>query len=383
MNVSDARMTRHPGLSFTDVLEFLRFADDAHTRGRILDNYLHHRTIPIIEGSRVHFLYRGKGRVVAAPSEIRGWSVRRSLMTRIPKTNLWYRTETLPLTARMEYRLWVDGVWMPDPMNHRRVPGGYGVNSDLWMPGYLPPPPHVLPHSDHRRGSIDTHWLKSNRLRRSHPLFVYSPPGHVRGKRLPAIFVLDGGEYLEFTGIHRLLDFLILKRKIRPVYGIFIDPRTNLSDRESSRRMTEYAANDAFLDFLQKEVEPFVASRYPLLQDPPSRLILGASMGGLCATYLVLTRPDFIAHCAAQSPAYHAAGGVIMKYAARHTHYPHDLFITAGTIDDTHDEARIVADSLSRRGHRVRYIEVPEGHNWSNWRDRLPDILMHFFSNRS
>jgi enterochelin esterase-like enzyme len=371
------------GLSFTDFIEFLWLAEDSHTRGKLIDRYLDGRSVPIIEGSRVHFLYRGKGKAVSVPSELKSWSVTRSRMVRFPKTNLWYRTETLPINARIEYRMCVDGVWMPDPLNPRRVPGGFGSNSDLRMPEHIVPvmPPHT--HGPDRVGSIDTHWIRSSFLRRTHPVFVYTPARHRPQHRLPVLYVLDGGEYLEFAGLHRILDSLIWKKRIRPIFGVFVDPRTVLADRDSSRRMTEYAANEKFLDYLQKEVHPVISARYAVLDDPQSRLILGASMGGLCATYLVLTRPEFIAHCAAQSPAYHAASGVIMKYAARHTHRPHDLFITAGTIDDTHDEARIVADSLTRRGHRVRYIEVPEGHNWSNWRARLPEILEHFFRRTS
>ena len=53
--------------------------------------------------------------------------------------------------------------------------------------------------------------------------------------------------------------------------------------------------------------------------------------------------------------------------------------MTTGTIHDTEASARKMKEILLDKGYRIKYIEVPEGHSWGNWRALLDDILEYFF----
>ena len=103
-------------------------------------------------------------------------------------------------------------------------------------------------------------------------------------------------------------------------------------------------------------------------------------MGGLISTYALLTRPTMFANCASQSPAYRRGDSAVFVLA-RTTPVNKELrfYIDTGTIHDTQDDARPVQALLTERGFSVEYAEYPEGHNWKNWRSRIPRILTKFF----
>jgi enterochelin esterase-like enzyme len=214
-------------------------------------------------------------------------------------------------------------------------------------------------------------------LNRRYPVYIYIPAE--AASPLPAIYVTDGGEYLSLASAAATLDRLIGTGRMRPVAGVFVDPRTDPADRSSTRRMTDYAASSSFIDFLEQEVAPFVEARYPVSGKPEERAIVGASLGGLIATYAVLARPGFVSKCGAQSPAYFFADSAVIKLLDTMRTVRGDFYIQAGTLSDTQLEARLVTRALRERGAQVLYEEFPEGHNWTNWRTHLAAILEHFF----
>ena len=353
-------------------------AEDSAAANRLVNEYMGSRNAPVVEKDQVHFLYRGRADHVAVPSEINRWNPSVGMMTRVGGTDLFFRTESLPSKGRVEYKIWVDSAWMLDPLNQRTSPGGFGANSDVWMPGYRPSP-LVTEAAGVPRGTIDTLWIESAALHRRHPVFIYMPPGISGDTKYSSIIVTDGADYLGFVRMNFVLDNLIAAKKIRPLIGIFVDPRTDLNNNSTNHRMGDYAASDAFLEFLEMEVVPQVANRYPVSPSAKERVLLGASMGGLIATYGGLQRPEFFPNCAAQSPAYVQADSAVMKKIDALPRVSLHVFIQTGLLNDTQPEAKHVSMLLRKKGGTVRYEEFPEGHNWKNWGSHLPKILEHFF----
>lgn len=58
-----------------------------------------------------------------------------------------------------------------------------------------------------------------------------------------------------------------------------------------------------FLAFLGGELMPFVRERYPVVSAPEGTTLFGTSMGGLFATWTLLTRPDAFGRYVVASPA--------------------------------------------------------------------------------
>ena len=369
---------REKKMDFSTFLSELASISDNMKKSEFINAYMQQQTIPVVERDSIHFLYRGQGQQVAIPGEMNRWDPSQSRMERLRGTDLFFRSERLSPEGRLEYKIWVDSSWMLDPLNKRIAPGGFGENSDVWMSAYAPPTEIEFdPNIPH--GSIDTLYIESRHLNRTHPVFVYRPVNTTSMKELPSVYVLDGQDYLTFARMNNILDNLIAARKIVPVTAIFIEPRTDPNNFHSNHRMTDYAASDTFIQFLEKELIPFIASRYPVDGKISRRLIMGESMGGLMATFTVLKQPDLFVNAAAQSPAFLQADGAVSKLLKQLTTTNVRVWIDTGTINDTQTEAAAISALLWQKGATVQFSKYPEGHNWSNWRARIKNILEYFF----
>jgi enterochelin esterase family protein len=142
--------------------------------------------------------------------------------------------------------------------------------------------------------------------------------------------------------------------------------------------MLDYAMSDTLVDAFVHELRPVLVKKYRLSEKPSDTAIMGASLGGLIATYAGLTRPDVFGVVAAQSPAYSWRNGQIMAVARQHEKNNIRFYIDTGTIRDARDESLKMKAVLEQRGYDVEYAEYPEGHNWVNWRARLDEILLFF-----
>ncbi len=367
------------GQTFQALVQSVADAPDSASKSRIVQTYLARTPSPIVDDSTVTFLYAGYARAVSVPCELNGWDPAAGPMTRLDGTNLFFRTDSLAPDARLEYKLWVDSTWMFDPRNPRRAAGGLGENSDIGMPRYVQAVDSRFTPGI-RRGRIDTLRVESGKLGHAVPVYVYVPPGPVRGARFPVLYVTDGGDYLTLGRLDVILDNLIAAKKIAPLLAVFIDPRSATPAGEpKDYRMTEYAPSDAFLDFLESELAPMVEKRFNASDLAEHRVILGASLGGIEATYAVLRRPSFISNCAAQSPAYFYGDSTVIALANQPGAQGRYVYISTGSLKDTEVEATLVAKALQKNGAHVTFEVEHEGHNWTNWRARLPKILETFF----
>ncbi len=340
----------------------------------------HRSEAPVITDTSVLLFYRGKAARVSVASDLNQWNPAASPMRRVAGTDLWFCVIPAPPAARFDYKLIVDSTWILDPSNPLTAVEGFGPNSEIRMPLYRAPSEPEY-RENIRHGSLDTIVFRSEALARPVPVIVYVPPGLVSGHPAPTVFVADGGEYLSLAQMNNVLDNLIAGERIPPVIGVFVDPRTDLRDSRTSRRMTEYSMSDSFVTFLVRELRPFLSTRYPLAVTPDRTAILGASLGGLIATYVAFQRPDVFGLCAAQSPAYQIHNGDMLTLMADSPRKPFRMYLGTGTIYDAETYARRMRSVLAGKGYEFRYDEVPESHSWANWRARLADVLTYFWGN--
>ena len=333
------------------------------------------RHAAIVADSTVYFVYAGHAARVSVPSDLNGWEPAADTMTRFGNTYLFYLRKTLPQAARFEYKLVVDSSWILDPFNEQTATGGFGPNSEIRMPSYSPPTEIVyrehIPH-----GRIDTIAFASAKLGRTHPVFIYLPPGYENSAKAYAVlFVTDGGEYLSLGLMNNVLDNMIADRRIAPLVAVFLEPRTDSNNSRTSMRMTDYAMSETFLSYLTDELRPFLSHRYRLDAHPARTGIMGASLGALIATYAAIRRPDVFGFCAAQSPAYQVGHDSVFTVVASTPKQAIRFYLDTGTIRDAQEQARKMKRLLQSKGYPVTYAEYPEGHNWVNWRARIPCIL--------
>jgi hypothetical protein len=100
-------------------------------------------------------------------------------------------------------------------------------------------------------------------------------------------------------------------------------------------RMIQSGGADKFLDFMKKELFPFMESNYKA--DAAHRSLMGCSLGGLITLYALLTHTDMFTGYAAASPAIGWDSEVLYKYektfAENKLTTPVRVYMTVGDVE--------------------------------------------------
>jgi enterochelin esterase family protein len=328
---------------------------------------------PMIDGSAVHFIYHRPGaQQVALTGEFNQWDLHGVAMTPLGQTGIFYHTFEFHEPVRVEYKLIVDGQWIVDPLCPNTVDNGIGEQNSFFMVGDLQEPPELkwIPTIPH--GRVEEFDYESKLLHNQRRVYVYLPPGYntARAKRFPTLYVHDGGEYLTRAQLATVVDNLIHSKAILPLIAVMIDPID---------RMREYHANEDYARFVEQELIPYIDSRYRTSARREDRGVIGASLGGLIATYLALSRPQLFAKAGGQSSAFFVAeenitalaGGLTARIA---------FYFDVGAYEPQFIPAhRRLVPLLEAKGCPCVFQELAGGHNWTSWRAHLKDLLTFFW----
>lgn len=346
---------------------------------------------PIVEDSLVTFVYYGRvGLRVTVPSDLNGWDTKADEMSRVGDTDLYYLTLELPRDARIDYKFYVDNVWMLDPLNPNSVSGGFGPNSELSMPDYEFPMEIVgndsIPH-----GVVEVHHFESTIMNNSRNVHVYTPAGYrpVRMKAVSTvdggehvgedsgfagtyhtIFVQDGAEYISLGSMVDVLDNVISAGKIPPAIAVFIDPVD---------RNFEYWANPDYERMVVGELLPYIRAEYDVAREPGKTAIMGASLGGSISLVISVKHSDIFGNCGSQSGAFAVDGGNLFDMMEKMPRQPVKFYLDTGVIGDLDTENRRMRDILEMKDYTLMYQEFNEGHSWGNWRAHIDDMLIFFW----
>ncbi|MGB6033031.1 MAG: alpha/beta hydrolase-fold protein [Bacteroidota bacterium] len=355
--------------------------EDSLERLRIVDRFAEEsrqREQPYTLDSEVFLWYRGPAQLVTVPSDLNRWNPGADTMHREEKTDFFHITIDFDPAGRFEYKLFVDSAWLLDPANPRTIHGGFGSNSEVRMAEYVPPVEikyrRNIPH-----GTMDTLVFNSSVLQRSHPVYIYLPYDYDVTAQHPTLYVADGADYLSRASMKDILDNLISEGRIPGIVVVFLDPRTDPSRPETNMRMVDYGISDDFNTYLAMELRDTLMSLYSLHPEPQNTAVMGASLGGLAATYAALQRDDVFGLCGVQSPAYQWKNDTLLTMITASPAKDVTFYVTTGTVHDAAERCRVMTGILSEKGYRFRYTEHPEGHNWANWQARISDILTFFW----
>jgi enterochelin esterase family protein len=328
---------------------------------------------PLIEDDTVcHILYRGSASSISVPGDMNGWTPGTDAMQRLSTTTLWYRTAIYPADARLDYKFILNGsTWILDPRNPFQVSGGYGPNSELRMPAFVPPPEIVynpsIPH-----GSFRDTTFYSAALNNARTVRIYTPPSYASSAdSFPVILFHDGLEYTTLASAGTVFDNLIAQGRIQPLIGVFIPP-VNRTAEYAGAQMTP------FTDFLVNTVMPVIDARYRTRRDPASRAVMGASNGGNISLWMAYTHPEAFGNVGAQS------SNVVSAISSGFQSSPR-LNLRFSLDLGTYDIAQLIplvrnlVQLLDSKGYEYRYNEYHEGHSWGNWRAHIDNALEMFF----
>ncbi len=157
--------------------------------------------------------------------------------------------------------------------------------------------------------------LQSRHTGRSYRLYLSKPQGEAPPQGYPVVYVLDAELFFPLLAQQALMYTPHAARDGRQavlVVGIgypgaapfdlaaraedYTPPAANLSDSHD-----RLGGAERFLDFLEEEVKPLVASRYRV--DARRQTLFGHSYGGLFTLYTLLSRPQAFQRYVAASPS--------------------------------------------------------------------------------
>jgi enterochelin esterase-like enzyme len=326
---------------------------------------------PLLEGLAVHFLYYDpQAHQVAVTGEVTDWGRTGVTMPLTPlrHTGLFHHTLELEGPAQLEYMLVVDGRVIVDPLCPQTVDNGIGGRNSYFVVGEFHEPPELswvptIPH-----GRMEEFDFESRLLGNRPRIYVYLPPGYdeERVQRFPTLWVHDGGEYLHRGRLPTVLDNLIFSQTIGPLIAIMVDP---------VMRGREYRANEEYASFLESELLPHVEGGYRTQAQREARGVMGASLGGLSAFFVALSRPHLFSRVGGQSSALHLEEAKIATLLTRFS-APATFYLDVGTYEPRYlpTHRRIVA-MLNALGYPCVFQQLGAGHNWTSWRTHLKDLL--------
>lgn len=330
-----------------------------------------------------------------------------SLLSRLPRTDVWYRTFTIRHDARLTYYLSPndsllpasdrksESDWktlQPDPLNSNRYvlnhEGKDWVRSAVNLPGSTPVP-WVVPQPDVPVGNLEEHHLRSTILDDNRRIWVYTPPGYTKKRKSYHLLVLfDGWTYAHMVPTTTILDNLLAAGKIDPTIAVLVDHKD---------RNLELSCHEPFNQFLIHELIPWVQEQYHFSTIPAETIVAGESRGGLGAVCAGWRHPEIFGNVLAQSGYYswdpHEEDATyedelefewITRQIAASPKVDLRFVLSVGKLEHDHDfphsvsilqSNRHMRDVLLAKGYELTYSEVVGGHEIYSGMMALPDNL--------
>ncbi len=362
--------------------------------------------VPLVFDTQVIFLYRGTAEQVGWSGSFNGWSKPGLKGVQLGETDLWMAYAKFPEASRVEYKIALaGGELIVDPANPNTTFSGMtGVNNVLTLPGFT-----VTDESEKRadiqHGTLtDELSIESRSLGYTVNYWVYTPAGYEDLANLPAIYVMDGNDFIDerMGALPNILDNMIADGHVEPVLVVFINQR-DPKNPDFNRREEEFLVHPLeHASFIADELVPTIDDSYRTNASPDARLIAGVSYGGLSSVYVAALRTDTFHHLAAFSPSLWVLSNP--QYLANQEQrdgsavmgptvdtitqcgedtgvkcLPLDMFLSAGWPDWDVGSFDATVTDLQQLGYQIEFHSVHEGHSWDHWRGTSDEMLMYFF----
>jgi enterochelin esterase-like enzyme len=327
----------------------------------------------------VTFLWRTKEEIksVAIIGGVAGEGPERNQMARLRGTDLWFKTYRVRNDARFTYRLLVDS---------RPIPSA--PPSAVELPG-APPQTWITRQPNVPAGQIEWKKLKSAILNNERNIGIYTPPGYrTVGHPFVLLVLFDGDMYTSAIPTPVILDNLLAKNMLPPLVAIMITNPTPAS------RNIELMCNADFVEFLAKELIPWVRQNYHVTADPNQTVVGGASLGGLTAAFAAFRHSEIFGNVLSQSGSYwwkpkplneDGEQEWLSKHFVTSPKLPVRFYLDVGLMEkyptlgngpSMVSANRHLRDVLHAKGYVVHYRESNADHEPLNWRGTLSDGLL-------
>lgn len=256
------------------------------------------------------------------------------------------------------------------------------LNVEGWKDGFIPEP---VVHTISPNVKILTERFNVPQLMKQRRIWIYLPADYATSKRkYPVLYMHDGQNIFDTStagygewGVDEIMDkYPIAKQCI--IIGI---------DHGGNERVMEYNPYDSkygkgkgslYVDFLVKNLKPYIDDNYRTLSDAQHTAIAGSSMGGLISTYAVLKYPDVFGTAGVFSPAYWLAPD-IFNYAEKQQLNSYNRFYFAcgdqenkEMVPDMEKMAALIKAKGAAAAQSPSIVLKGEKHNEKQWNGSFP-----------
>lgn len=303
----------------------------------------------------------------------------RSLMTRLPGTDVWHLAYRMAPDWRASYtfvpkRAGERAPWLgaddhvairaaldhglSDPLNPAGCVNRAGRQQSVVSLPRAPVQRWLAPRGVQRGSFSDSHL--DGRLVR-----VYRPDEFVTGG--PVVVVLDGDVWAGTQNLAVTVDNLIADGQVRAPLLLLV------ASADRSLRWSELSSGGGMPDWIADRLLPWAASRWPIGSDPRERVVAGQSLGGVTALLTAAERPDAVGAFVSQSASLWQPGVV-----QRVSRLPAGVrgYLEVGTQEWVLLEPnRALHQALLAAGVPHDYVEYNGGHDYACWRGGIADGL--------
>jgi uncharacterized protein len=155
--------------------------------------------------------------------------------------------------------------------------------------------------------------IKSNILNEERLIYVSVPDNYnISSKSYPVIYLLDGDVHFDYVA--GVVKFLSNHNRIPETIVVGITNTNRLRDFSpvASDNFPGSGGADTFINFMEKELFPFVEANYRI---SPYRTIIGHSLCGMFSIYTLINKPEMFNSYIAISPYVVYGNNFIMDFA--------------------------------------------------------------------
>ncbi|RSL30226.1 esterase family protein [Salibacterium salarium] len=222
-------------------------------------------------------------------------------------------------------------------------------------------------------------------LNHTFDLHVYLPPNYSRLYTYHLAITQDGRDYFQLGRIGRKMETALEEgAEDTIVIGI---PYPSVEQRRYWYH-PDSEGSTAYIQFLVKELLPFLEDTYKTPNLAQGRTLIGDSLGASISLLAALFYPYSFSRVMMHSPFVNDT--VLQAVRQTDSWHSFDIYHTIGTeetnvettdgnIQDFLSPNRDLYQLLQKKGSRYYYHEFEGGHFWKYWEKDLPDAIRFMF----
>ncbi|MCJ8272482.1 MAG: alpha/beta hydrolase-fold protein [Psychrosphaera sp.] len=250
---------------------------------------------------------------------------------------------------------------------------------------------HVWPFFNHNGSSLIQFNFTSQTLGNTRTIRVLLPPSYNENslKSYPVLYMHDGQNLFSASTASFGVEWQVDETSESLIYqGAMAEAIIVGMDNTGAARIDEYTPTvdadygggngDAYLDFIETELMPYIESNYRVKTGPENTLMMGSSLGGLISFYAGWTRSHVYGRIASMSGSFWWNNEDLTNTVQNHTGalINSNFYVDTGALESSAWATVDMANAMINKGYvlgqNLYYYKDSNGaHTESSWQGRL------------